>query len=71
MFKKFFIFLFSLSLIFTHLHAAGGNGGDGGESKLKKLTSYDSAVKKINKANGRWVLVVCQVPCGPHSPDYR
>ena len=48
--KKFFIFLISLSLIFTHLHAAGGNGGDGGESKLKKLTSYDSAVKKINKA---------------------
>tara|TARA_B100001057_G_scaffold113547_1_gene111847 strand:+ start:714 stop:1217 length:504 start_codon:yes stop_codon:yes gene_type:complete len=50
MLKNFFIFLFSTSIIFTQVHAAGGSGGDGGESKLKKLTSYDSAVKKIKKA---------------------
>ena len=49
MIKKTIILFFTCLLITSNVFGAG-SGGDGGETKVKKLTSYDSAVNRIKKA---------------------
>ena len=49
MIKKTIILFFTYLLITSNVFGAG-SGGDGGETKIKKLTPYDSAVNKIKKA---------------------
>ena len=46
--KKIIILIFSFILIYTSAFSAGSDGGS--SSKVKKLSSYDSAVNKIKKA---------------------
>ena len=46
--KKIIILIFSFILIYTNAFSAGSDGGS--SSKVKKLSSYDSAVNKIKKA---------------------
>ena len=46
--KKIIILIFSFILINTSAFSAGSDGGS--SSKVKKLSSYDSAVNKIKKA---------------------
>jgi len=46
--KKIIILIFSFVLIYTSAFSAGSDGGS--SSKIKKLSSYDSAVNRIDKA---------------------
>ena len=48
MIKKIFLLLFTYIVLTTSVYSAGSSGGDG--NKVKKLTSYDTAEKRINKA---------------------
>ena len=48
MIKKTILIIFAYFLITTSVFSAGSSG-DGGDSKVKKLSSYDSAVNKIKK----------------------
>ena len=50
MIKKTIILFCTYLLITSNVFGAGSGGGDGGETKVKKLTSYDSAVNRIKKA---------------------
>ena len=50
MIKKIFFILFFSTLFAFNASAAGSSSGNDGGSKIKKLTSYDSAVNKIKKA---------------------
>ena len=46
MIKKLILILFTFSIITSNTLGAGSDGG----TKVKKLSSYDSAVKRITKA---------------------
>ena len=49
MIKKTILLFFTYFLITSNVFSAG-SGGDGDKSKVKKLSSYDSAVNRIKKA---------------------